>query len=261
MITLNRILLLFSILTLLVSSKLFSQDVIYLSSKDIILANNIIIKPDSIVYTDFNDTTNTAITISKSIINTISFNDGSAIKIVKNKPSKKSSNFPVNIISFHLFDLVISNLTLSYERIISEGKVGIQIPISIGYKDATTSLPLLLPYGSEEYTNKLVSKFYSGINFNLYPTGQGKFKYFLGPALHIGSGLYFPNYNNYSSDNEDPINTNYAKLLLNNGIIYSPVETLSISVVGAIGIQHMFNTNINKTETTGGLSINLSLRF
>ena len=259
MITLKKIFLLIAIFAFSISS-ILSQDVIHLSNRVLILANNITIKPDSIVYTDFNDPTKTPITISKSVIKTISYKDGSEIKIVNKNRSSLSSSLPINIISFHLFDLVISNFTLSYERIFSEGKFGIQIPISIGYKDGTTSLPLPPPIDND-YTNELVSKFYSGINLNLYPTGQGNFKYFLGPAVHMGSGTYFAEYESYNSIIENPVETNYAKLLLNNGIIYSPVESLSISVVGAIGIQHMFNSNLKKTETTGGLSINLSLRF
>ncbi len=247
-------------LSLVVSKIAFSQDVIFQSNGEVILANNIIIKADSVTYTDFNDSSKTAITISKSNVKRISFENGFEVKIIKNSTSPSKSDLPPNIISFHLFDLIISNFTLSFERILYGGKLGIQVPISIGYNDETTSLPLPFPIDSD-YTNRMVTKFYSGININFYPTGQGKFKYFLGPAIHVGNGKYFQHDDGYSSYYNLPIETNFAKLLLTNGIVFSPVEAFSISAVATIGIQHMFVTSLKMTETTGGLSINLSLRF
>jgi len=199
--------------------------------------------------------------LSKSEIVSITYKDGSDITFVSDKQKRNLKKYGKNMVHFHMFDFVYSNLKISYERIISDGKMGIEIPLSIGYKDNTTSIPFPEPFFDSEYTNKLVTKFYSGINFNAYPTGQGKVKYFLGPALHIGDGLYHPDADSYGSNVKDAISTGFIKLLLNNGIVFSPVNNFSFSFIASLGIQYMTDPQIKKAETTGGLSINLSLRF
>lgn len=256
----KNISLLVLILSIYTGSNVFSQDIINLVSGDIIIATNIVIKPNQVDYQNFNDKDGKVLSLPKINIKTITYNDGTEVKMVSKNQSSNKPNLAKNLINFNLFDFIISNLTISYERILNEGKFGIQIPFSIGYKDETSSIYIPIP-GDIEYTNKLVSKFCTGINFNLYPTGQGKFKYFLGPSFLYGNGLYHDRENNYSSTYEEPYNTNYFKLLLNNGIIFTPVDNLSFSIIGSIGIQHMLNKEIKKTETTGALALNLSLRF
>jgi len=161
---------------------------------------------------------------------------------------------------FHFLDFVINNFTVSYERILSDGKYGIQIPFSFGYSENTTAIPLPPPFDSD-YTNYLVNKFYSGIKFNIYPTGQGKIKYFLGPEIQFGNGIFHQDNSNYWQNNPYTTTTGYMKFLVNNGVVFTFAKTLSVSVIGSIGIQHMFKINTNATQTTGALSINLSYRF
>lgn len=253
-------LLLTGILFTIFISQAISQDIIRLANNDLIVAKNIIVSPEIVTYENFNDDDNKKYSLTKSEIASITYKDGSDIKFVTEKGKINNLNLGKNLINFHLFDFVLSNLTISYEILLAEGKYGIQIPISIGYKDETTSLPLPLPFDSD-YTNKLVSKFSTGINFNIYPTGQGKFKYLLGPGLLVGDGIYHDTDNSYSSTYEDPYNTGFFKLYLNNGIIFTPVNNLSISAIGSIGIQYMTNSKLKNAETAGAFSLNLSLRF
>lgn len=254
----NKLILL--ILMLIGAHGIYAQDIIRTKDGELIVAKKISIQTDVIYYQEYNADNSDKLSIPKNQVFSITYKDGTVVDVITKKSKNRYTNSTNNVVSFHLFDFVFSNLTISYERILPGGKAGIQIPFSIGYKDETTSLPIPLPIDSE-YTNRLVSKFYSGINLNLYPTGQGKVKYFLGPSFLIGNGLYHEEVDHYSSYYPDPLSTGFFKLLLNNGIVFSPVHNLSFSIIGSLGVQYMTNNTLKKAETTGGLSINLSLRF
>jgi hypothetical protein len=132
---------------------------------------------------------------------------------------------------------------------LNSGKIGLQIPISFGY--AT---------GSNFGNDVLISQFYSGLYLNFYPTGQGKVRYMLGPGLRFGLG-----HENYYDDNGNDSNndTFYSKLLINNGIVFSPIESLSLSAVLSLGIRY-FPEAHNEDEvvrTSAAFSFNLSYRF
>ncbi len=254
----TKISLLILILIIFSNVKLVSQDIIVLTDNTTVVAKNIVVRVNDVEYQNFNDSSK--VIIPRNSVQLISYNDGSQIELNSIQKSFNRLDLGNNLVSFHFLDFVISNFTLSYERIISDGKYGIQIPVSIGYKDKPSTIYFPLPM-EPDYTNKLVSKFYTGINFNIYPTGQARFKYYLGPGLRFGNGLFFENANNYSSNSQQSIKTGYFKFLLNNGVVYTPVNSLSISIIGSIGIQYMFDKQINKAQTSGALSINLSLRF
>ncbi|MFK5857026.1 MAG: hypothetical protein QM503_12920 [Bacteroidota bacterium] len=245
---------------IIISLQLFAQDVITLKNNYTIDAKNIVVTPDEVQYQNYYDENEEVHIISKNQVVTILYEDGSKVKISASKKVINQSDIGDNLITFHFLDFVISNFTISYERIIANGKYGIQIPFSFGYSDKPTTLPIPLPTDSE-YTNDLVNQFYTGITFNIYPSGQGKVKYFLGPSLRFGSGKYYSNWSSYNSTPNYSINTGYVKFLINNGVIFTFANTLSISVVGSIGIQHMYEVNDNPTQTTGALSVNMSFRF
>ena len=247
------------VLGLTLQLQLFSQDIITLRNNYTIDAKNIIISPTKIVYQDYytNDGSNKE--LEKNKVAKIKYENGSVVRISEHQTiSSSQTAIGKNLISFHLLDFVISNFTLSYERIIADGKYGVQVPISLGY--ATQPVDIPIPPIGDTYANKLISEFYSGVSFNIYPTGQGTFKYFLGPAIRIGHGKYFTNWDNYSATHEE-ISTNYFKLLVNNGFVLTMAQSLSLSLVGSIGIQYLDNVDVNPTQTTGALSFDISFRF
>ena len=242
------------------STQLFSQDIITLKNNFTIDAKNIIVTPDEVNYENFYDDTGKVLVLQKSKVVSILYQNGSKVKIYQPAVTVTQSTMGENLITFHFLDFVISNFTISYERIIANGKYGIQIPFSFGYSNKPTSIPVPLPWDSE-YTNSLANQFYTGITFNIYPSGQGKIKYFLGPALRFGSGKYYENWDNYSQNTNYSINTGYVKFLVNNGIVFTFANSLSITAIGSIGIQHMYKVDTNPTQTTGALSVNMSYRF
>jgi hypothetical protein len=245
---------------LIFTVQLTAQDIITLKNNYTIDAKNIVVTPKEVKYQDYYDNSGEMLILQKNKVASISYINGSTISLYEIKKTKTQVDIGRNLITFHFLDFAINNFTFSYERIISEGKYSIQIPFSFGYSDETTSIPLPPPFYSD-YTNDLVNKFYTGITFNIYPTRQGKFKYFLGPSVQFGSGVFHENTNQYGQYNPPPIKTGYFKFLINNGIVATFAKSFSISLVGSIGIQHMYKINTNSTQTTGALSLNLSYRF
>ena len=243
--------------------QLFAQDVITLQNNKIIDAKNIVVADDIIKYQNYYDNNGKVLNISKAKVSSIQYQNGSKLDISETKTPILQKNTKKNLLTFHFLDFVINDLAISYERLIADGKYGIQIPFSFGYSNHPTEVFFPYPTGDlETYTNKLTSNFYTGITFNVYPTGQGKVKYFLGPSIRIGSGKYYTNWDNYHNENKySSINTGYVKFFINNGIVFTFVNSLSISIIGSIGIQHMFKVNENAIQTSGALSTNISYRF
>ncbi len=163
-------------------------------------------------------------------------------------------NFKKNLINYHLFDLIVNNFKLSYERITSNGKLGIQIPIAIGYGDPDNVS------GFDDVYNT----FYTGVTLNFYPTGQGKVRYFMGPGIQVGTGFFSDGYYDGYSNVYEKTETFIFRFMVNNGIMFTPIEALSISLVGSLGIRYTDETYYNDDQnikTVGAFAANLSYRF
>jgi len=247
----------------LVSALLFTiinmsaQDFIYMRNQTArVEATNIKVLTSETTYNLFGDNSGDIYSLTNKQISMIAFANGDVRFFEREKKIVNRHNYKKNIINYHLFDLVVNNFKLSYERIISNGKVGIQIPFSIGYGNG----------GDVSGFDDVHNKFYTGISVNFYPTGQGIVRYFMGPGIQVGSG-YFDDYYYDNSTNQshyNNIDTFVFRFLVNNGIIFTPIEALSISLVGSLGIRYTDETEYdddNNVRTVGAFSANLSYRF
>lgn len=234
------------ILLLVFSSGLFAQDYIYFRDQQLrIAAKNIKIGKDEIKYENYGANNGQVYLINPDQVSLIAYENGETKYIQKEIEEVSAYEFNQNLITYHLFDLVLSNFTMSYERILNNGKVGIQIPVSFGYATHAN-------VGNDF----VINKFYTGLYFNFYPTGQGKVRYFLGPGIRVGSG----------HDNHDTKNNSdsfYGKLLINNGVVFSPIQQLSLAAVLSLGIRYFPEAGQYNEEvkTTAAFSFNLSYRF
>ncbi len=236
---------------LFLTGNVFAQDYIYKKNQEQrIAASNVEISTHETTYKAFGDSSGKVIPIPNSQISMITFENGE-VKFFENKEKVTSRyNYKKNIINYHLFDLIVNNFKISYERIISNGKIGIQIPIAFGYGNGNS--------GFDDIRNN----FYTGISVNFYPTGQGKVRYLMGPGIQIGTG-YYNGGSSYPSG-QTTKNIFVTRFLINNGVMFTPIEALSISLVGSIGIR-IDNKNAQsdneKVKTVGAFSANLSYRF
>ena len=234
-----------------------AQDFIYMRNQTArIVATNIKVLTSETTYELFGDKSGTNYSIANKQISMIAFENGDVRFFEREKKIINRHNYKKNIINYHLFDLVVNNFKLSYERIISNGKVGIQIPFAIGYGSN----------GDISGFDDIYNEFYTGISINFYPTGQGIVRYFMGPGIQVGTGYFDDYYYDYNTSYEDytHIDTFVFRFLINNGIIFTPIEALSISLVGSLGIRYTDKTehnSDNNVKTVGAFSANLSYRF
>jgi len=86
----------------------------------------------------------------------------------------------------------------------------------------------------------------------------------MGPGIRVGMGRntngYYNGADQYIEDNTDSF---YGKILINNGVVFSPIQSLSLSAILSLGIRY-FPGSVNSNDvvkTTGAYSMNLSYRF
>lgn len=241
-----------SIIVLFCTLNTFAQDFIYLKNGDRISA---IIKEStktSVIYNEYGSADVSLKIINNDEIKMIAFSNGKVNNFNKKEKTSANSEFNKNLFAYHLADLLINNLTISYERILDNGKIGLQIPFSVGYS------------GDYQELGDFKNKFYSGINLNFYPTGQGNWRFFLGPGIRLGKGTledyYYSSYN--SSDYYEEEDLFYFKFHINNGVMFSPIPELSLVAELSLGIRYMDSKfSDEKTRTTGAFSFNMIYRF
>jgi hypothetical protein len=138
-----------------------------------------------------------------------------------------SKDFGSNFISINVIDLAFSGfLTLSYERTLKSGNFSYRIPLSLGLKNSDE-----LDY-YEGYYNK--GKIFStGFDFYIYPSGQGRARYFMGPSLEYGRYNYLQ-YDYYSINNIKKVAAFYS-ILFQNGFLFQPSKHFNISVNVGVG--------------------------
>lgn len=252
MIRLGVLILVFSFLIVNVNA----QDYIYKRKQEGRIAASIVdVLPNETTYRIFGEESGQVYSIQNNQISMIAFENGDVRFFEKQEKVVPRHNYKKNLFNFHLFDLIVNNFKLSYERIISNGKIGIQIPLTFGYGDGIS--------GFDDIRNN----FYTGISLNFYPTGQGKVRYFMGPGIQVGTGryndVYYAGGTSYPPGNTEK-NTFVFRFLVNNGIMFTPIEALSISLVGSIGIRYADKNNQSDNQnvkTVGAFSANLSYRF
>jgi hypothetical protein len=233
-----------------------AQDYIYKRDGNRIAAKNIVEMTDYINYQNYNNLDKQVLSINNEDVSFIAYENGTVNFIEKEARSILRYDFNKNIINYHLFDLVVNNFKISYERLFVKGKIGIQIPIAFGYGN-TDQIS-----GFDDVRNR----FYSGISLNFYPTGQGKVRYFMGPGIQMGAGYFDNGYwseNSYGNVKKEA-DFFIFRFLINNGIAFTPIKELSVSMVGSLGIRYTDkseNSNSRKTKTVGAFSTNLSYRF
>jgi len=248
---------LISLLLIICSSALNAQDYIYLrSGNGRVEASDVTVNASHTTYKKHGDESGKIIAIDNDDISMILFKNGNSRFFEKESKAMSRINFKKNLINYHLLELVVNNFKLSYERILENGKLGIQIPFAIGYGDSDRIS------GFDDVYNT----FYTGITLNFYPTGQGKVRYFMGPSIQAGTGYFNDGYYDYTNDIyiDDNIDTYIFRFLINNGVMFTPIDALSISLIGSLGIRYTTETDFNDDQnikTVGAASVNLSYRF
>jgi hypothetical protein len=244
-----------------------AQDVIYFKNGSKEQSKIILVGAKEIQYKKFSNLDGPVYSLAKSEIQMITYENGdyemfsTPSDVTKQAKEELKTNFAKNLVGYNLFDVVYGDFTFSYERILSSGTIGIRIPVGFGYA-----------YNSDYFNNNdnwVKNAFYSGIGVNFYPTGQGKWRYFLGPNVRVGYGkqsywqTMWDEYGNYIGEEETAAEGIYTKFYVDNGVMFTPVRNLSLSAVVGVGIRFFPEAayDYNTVMPTGYFSMNIGYRF
>ncbi len=104
-----------------------------------------------------------------------------------------------NIISLNVTDVLIGMISANYEHILPSGKLGLKIPLSVGFNTIAGNR---YDYSYYKYSPR-TTIIGSGIDLDFYPGGQRQVSYFVGPSLQLR--LFNADYTYY-----DPVSFVYS---------------------------------------------------
>lgn len=216
--------------------------------------------------------------IKKNELNRIEFGNGQTVFIdERNLPGKRraqpASNsylFGRHLINFSPFKALDSGpgLGLSYEILADEkGYFGVILPISIIFPDRFN-------YTFDGNGNQTES-FYFSPGLKIYPFGQRKVTYAVGPSVFTGfgkqsrnNGYYDPNTGTYTGNNTETKIFRFG-IIVNNYVNFQITERFQIGLNAGLGSRYIDRETYNDTRqiSNGGINItgefnfNLGLRF
>lgn len=161
-----------------------------------------------------------------------------------------------NIVSVNTLNFLNNNIHIGYERILGIGMIGAKLSVNVNYLDKNL----------RNSTLKYQRDFTAGIDINIYPAGQGKVKYFLGPSFRIGTvsnGVY-----ELHGIVQEKVTYNYQGFFFTNGVVIQPTKRFYTSLQAAVGIERfearrqLITAPALSTETYSGfVTLNLGYRF
>ena len=232
---------------LAVSAK--SQDTIILNTHEKLISIVTEISDADIRFKEFSNPSGPDYIIKKNAVDRIIFKNGQQKQF---KKEKRIVPYGRNIVSYHLFDIVYQDFTISYEHILKNGMVGLKIPLALGFNTSNDN------NGPYQYKNLA----YTGLGVNVYVTGQHIASYFMGPEIHFGLAKDYI----YSNDYYEPYSESeffYGRLLINNGISICPVPNLRLTTVLGIGVRYydVPESDDGGVQSTAYFTFSMGYRF
>ncbi len=213
-----------TVVLLFASMFAFSQDEIIFNSGERVSAKITEITKNQVKYKKFSNLDGPVVIVNKKDINKIVYQNGEVDMISEGIPEL---GYNQNVFAYNIFDVVYSQFAFSYEHISKSGKMSFFIPFSIGY-------------GDRDGPKAFHDKGFTGFGISLFPMGQHKASYYLGPVLQVGLGEdYVHNYDPYyGSSNEKYGSFVYGRFMVNNGITFTPVPNLRLNATFGLGLRY-----------------------
>ena len=157
-----------------------------------------------------------------------------------------------NIISLSIFEMAFEKLTISYERIIGDQKrIGLRIPIC--FRVGEPGSEIINPY-------KVL--FYSGLDLNFYPAGQGRFKGFIGPTLRFGMARYNGDFQTEYGFSSVAANFRFMSFMVQGGFLWAVSKEISISSSLGFGMRRYLKPADQYSNVTiGAVNINFGVGY
>jgi hypothetical protein len=243
----------------------FAQDIIYKKdgTKEKVSIEEI--NPTEVVYKKFDRPEGPTYRVLKSSLLLIEFADGTIEVYNKGteqtgeseEPEETENNLYAsklgqNIISINYLHILNGNVHLGYERLSKSGVAGIKLSVNFNVDDVQSEI---LRYQRD---------FTTGLDVNLYPTGQGKVKYFLGPSFRVGtvSSRYYDYWNGGVFMQDEVRKYSYFGIFFNNGFNIQPTPKLFLGFQAALGIGRFSGGGVESfAEVDGIFAFNMGYRF
>lgn len=248
-----------SIIAILTAFNLtFSQDIIEMKSGDKLKVKIVEELDLKIRYRNFKEKEGSIYVLYKSEIKSITYEDGRKTEFTKSENGGQSNlnddvsdeningpevelkrireksivhNRKRHLIGFNYAQMILLNFEFTYEFMLTKsGFFGLKVPISIGMNLNNTYI-------------KRNNLFATGLQFNVYPIGQGKVAYFTGPSFKYALMEDNPAYFNGSIS--DSTRSHYVGFHFNNGVLFQATSFLNFSL--GIGLGTRFDA-VRKEE-------------
>jgi len=227
---------------------LHAQDTLYKENGSRLVVTIIEIAETQVKYRVANDTANTTYVIHKNEVKKIVHENGMTDLFPKDafykkgavkKADPRQTDFGRHFFSLTATDLIAPCLTLNYEYIFKSGYFGLRVPLSFALSNTQENYFFRFSdeMNSGEHGRKIFS---SGIDFNIYPAGQGTVSYYWGPVFEWGQFDYYSYASYVSSTSENYNKGNFYALLLQNGLLFQLSRHLNISTFGAAGCSMVY---------------------
>lgn len=246
-------------LFVLIFSGSFAQDVIHLIDGTEIKAKVVEINPQYVIYEDYNNPSSPTYLKKRAEVSKIVYENGKVDNLQGETTNVEGVLYGRNLFGYCLSDVLFNDFTLFYEYISKNQKVGFKIPFSMGYD-------------IKDNPDNLANLFSSGFGINFYPTGQGKWKYFMGPNIKFGLANYYqyyyywdPNIGDFGSYVQQDVDEDffYFRMLVDNGIIYSPIKNFCISGSCGLGVRYfdLSEDYDGGSKSSAHVNLNICYRF
>ncbi len=169
----------------------------------------------------------------------------------QNEEAPEIESFGKNNVVLMLSDVVMKRISFEYEHVLGDkGNIAINVPMSYS-----------IDKQPDIYDDEV--NWWVGLGMKLYPTGQGKIRYYVGPEVRVISAhetntVY---YDGWSKIEEKEYM--HTAFLLNNGMIYEPSEHFVFGVNLGLGImsRDSDDTSYGSVMPMATPSVRLGIRF
>jgi hypothetical protein len=214
--------------------------------------------------------------IRKSELNRIEFENGQTVFVndrfhegKKRRDQDPEEGFGRNFINFSPFKALDSGpgFGISYEAIVDKrGYFGVILPVTMTIPDSYTYV-----FDTNRNTSEM---YYFSPGLKIYPFGQKKVTYSVGPTLFMGFGnrrgthtIYEPTTGVYR-DEEDRVRRFRLGMLVNNYVNFQITQRFQIALNAGLGSRYVDretstfqNYNTSGLQITGEFNFSLGFRF
>lgn len=188
----------------------------------------------------------------------------------RNSPVVQDEPMGRNKVDFSAFKALDSGpgFGISYERILDKnGYFGLLLPFTVTISDS-----YYFPIGLETSNNE--EMYYFSPSLKIYPFGQKRVTYAIGPTLYAGVGKRWYNYTDYNPTTQ--VHTSHEEererfrmgMIVNNYVNFQITKHFHIGLNAGVGPRYIdrekFQSTTYKTrgmEITGEFNFNLGFRF